>query len=525
VQEHDHDHGGPGGDGPERTVDPLIGRLSRRDALKLGAAGTAVALAPRALGSARVEDPALVDLSDATRAVYQNKAWPVPPIVTRPQWGANEALRKGGQEYDWKVEKLVVHHTVTPNNPSNPSAIVRNLYTYALSTGYIDLPYHWLIDHNGRIYEGRWAADYPAGAPHTGERNNRNVRGGHALNYNTRTIGVALLGTYTDIMPPAPMVDALVTLLTWKCARWGIDPRGATQYYNATGALVAPPNICGHRDTKATACPGGPLYAALPTLRDRVARRLRSGRTGYWIVTPEGRMRAYGEMPFIADLPSLGIRDTVRSVRRHPSGQGYWILGSSGGLYAIGAAPFHGHVGPAPRGFPVVGIESTKTGKGYWIVDAGGGVHPFGDAGAHGSMAGVRLNKPVVGMVRTKSGLGYWLVASDGGIFSFGDARFYGSTGNIALHQPIIGMAATSTGGGYWMFARDGGIFSFGDARFYGSGAPTGLRFVGMLPTSTAGGYALLASNGRVIPFGDAPHYGDAAGKVTAAAFAGRLVP
>jgi len=525
VPEHDVQHTCPGcaDDTTERTP---VGLVTRRNALKLGATGAAIALAPRVFGGiAPALESRLVDLGDATRTVYQNKAWPVPPIVTRQQWGANEALRKGGQVYDWRVEKLVVHHTVTPTNPSNPAAVLRNIYTYSLNSGYIDLPYHWMIDHWGRIYEGRWAADYPAGAPHTGEKNGRNVRGGHALNHNTRTVGIALMGTYTTTMPGPPMIDALVSLLTWKCARWGIDPRGASTYYNAAGQFVSPPNICGHRDTKATACPGGPLYAALPTLRDKVAVRLRGGTTGYWIVNADGRVFAYGDMPVISDLPTMGIRDTVRAARMHPTGRGYWLLGGSGGLYAFGTAGFHGHPGAAPRGFPVVAIESTKSGKGYWIVDAGGAVYPYGDAVNRGSMAGTRLNRPVVGITRTPTGAGYWLVASDGGIFSFGDAKFYGSTGNIALNQPIIGMAATPTGAGYWMFAADGGIFSYGDAKFYGSGAPTGLRFVGMIPTSTGRGYALLSGDGRVVTFGDAPRYGDAAGKVWATAFAGKLVP
>ncbi|HEX5613551.1 MAG TPA: N-acetylmuramoyl-L-alanine amidase [Acidimicrobiia bacterium] len=525
MSEHDVQHECPGCV-PAVSARPSASLVTRRQALKLGAAGAAVAVAPRVLGGfAPVLESRLIDLSDATRTVYKNKAWPPPPIITRQQWGANEALRKSGQEYDWKVEKLVVHHTVTPNNPSDPAAIMRNLYTYALNSGYIDLPYHWLIDHRGRIFEGRWATDYPPGAPHTGEKDGRNVRGGHALNHNTRTIGIALMGTYTTIMPPQAMIDALVTLLTWKCARWGIDPRGSSTYYNAAGQWVSPPNICGHRDTKATACPGGPLYAALPTLRDKVAVRLRGGTTGYWIVGADGRVYSYGDMPVISDLPTLGITDTVRGARMHPNGRGFWLLGRSGGVYAFGTAAYYGRPGAATGGFPVVAIESTKSGAGYWLVDAGGGVHPYGDAADHGSMRGTRLNRPIVGITRTPSGAGYWLVASDGGIFSFGDAAFRGSTGNLVLDKPIIGMAATPTGAGYWMLASDGGIFSFGDAAFFGSGAPTGLRFVGMIPTSTGRGYALLASDGRVVAFGDAPRYGDAAGKVTAAAFAGRLVP
>src|SRR5262249_21287683 len=162
---------------------------------------------------------------------YRAQAWPVPPIVTRAQWGADERLRKPGTEYDATVEKLIVHHTVTPNNPPNPAAVLRSIYQVAVSGVYIDVPYNWLIDQNGRIDEGRWARNYPAGVPHTGEAaNGFNVRGAHALYHNPRTIGVAFMGTFTNSLPTPRAIQSLITLLAWKCARWGIDPLASTVY-------------------------------------------------------------------------------------------------------------------------------------------------------------------------------------------------------------------------------------------------------------------------------------------------------
>ena len=70
-----------------------------------------------------------------------------------------------------------------------------------MNNGYIDIAYNWLIDPNGRIYEGRWAQNYPTGVPHTGERNRRNVQGAHALHFNVDTIGIGLMGDYSDVAP------------------------------------------------------------------------------------------------------------------------------------------------------------------------------------------------------------------------------------------------------------------------------------------------------------------------------------
>src|SRR3989442_987009 len=58
----------------------------------------------------------LFDLRGAEPALTSQVDWPVPPIVTRAQWGANESLRKPGRVYNPVVRKIIVHHTGTPNS-------------------------------------------------------------------------------------------------------------------------------------------------------------------------------------------------------------------------------------------------------------------------------------------------------------------------------------------------------------------------------------------------------------------------
>jgi len=497
--------------------------LTRRTALRMAAGGGAL-LATAPLLPSGAHRP--VALDGARSLAAPRPDWPLPAIVTRAEWGANEALRKGGQEYDGTVEKIVVHHTVTPNNPADPAAVLRGIYQTAVAGEYIDVQYNWMIDHNGRIYEGRWATDYPPGAPHTGERNGANVRGGHALAHNSRSIGVAFMGTYTDFRPPDVAIEALVTLLAWKCARWGIDPLGATPYTNGDGQVVTIPNICGHRDTKPTTCPGTPMHSMLPEIRARVDARLRDGTTGYWIASRQGQLFAFGAMPDHGDTRRLGIRTDIVGVTGHPSGQGYWMVGSDGGVFTFGAAQFYGSTGGMRLNAPVISMSTTPGGDGYWLVARDGGVFTFGGARFHGSMGATRLNAPVIGMCPTPSGGGYWLYARDGGIFSFGDARFYGSTGGIRLNKPIVAMAARPQSDGYWLVAEDGGVFAFGAAPFLGSAAPYNLRspVISMMASSSGNGYILLARDGGVFTFGDAPFYGSAAGLLAeAVGFAGRL--
>ena len=197
---------------------------------------------------------------------------PPPPIVTRAQWGADETKRKHDAEYDNRVHKIVVHHTATPNNDTDWAAQVRNIYDDELTRGYSDMPYHLLIDQNGAIYEGRWARDYAAGETPNGEdTQGRSVQGGHAQAHNKRTLGIALLGTYSSAPPPTPAVDALVSVLVWKCGRWGIDPTGSSSFADDDGDAQTLPNIVPHSQLKATECPGLAMIDLLDDIRARTA--------------------------------------------------------------------------------------------------------------------------------------------------------------------------------------------------------------------------------------------------------------
>jgi hypothetical protein len=506
------------------------GRISRRAALRLGAgAGLTAASVPyltRAGFDLRAGDRRAVDLSDARLALTPRPTWPAPPIVTRSQWGANEALRKPGQVYDAPIRKIIVHHTATPNDVTNYAGLCRSIMQSEVAGEFIDIAYNWLIDPLGRIYEGRWAADYPSGTTHTGELNARNVRGGHALNHNRETIGIALMGNYQQIAPSNAMINALVTLVTWKCARWGLNPLGGDPYTNGAGAVISVPNVCGHRHVNATACPGDHVDARLASIRQQVAGKMSS--TGYWVATSLGQVFAYGGAPDAGDTNRLSLPSWIVAIAAHPSGFGYWTLGIDGGVFTFGNARFFGSTGGMRLNAPVVGLAPTPSGNGYWLVANDGGIFSFGDARFFGSTGGMRLNAPILGMARTPTGRGYWLFARDGGIFSFGDARFFGSTGSIRLVQPIVGMCARPQGDGYWLVAADGGVFAFGHAPFFGSGAGRiASRVVSMAATTTGRGYVIVAENGTVLAFGDAPNLGGPKGFVfgSAVGIAGKISP
>ncbi len=73
------------------------------------------------------------------------------------RWGANEALRKPGQIYDSTgcQDRRAPHRDAERHHRLPGSG--RGIFANETSGEYIDIAYNWLIDPNGRIYEGRWA--------------------------------------------------------------------------------------------------------------------------------------------------------------------------------------------------------------------------------------------------------------------------------------------------------------------------------------------------------------------------------
>jgi hypothetical protein len=203
-------------------------------------------------------------------------------VATRSEWGADESLRFRGKGPIWPpvfqtVQKLVVHHTAGTNNESGAAALatIRAIYRYhAVTQGWGDIGYNFLIDAAGRVYKGRSTSSTMVDDDRTGENGQaKGVTAGHAYGYNSGTTGVALLGNF-DLEPPTTAAaDALQRFLTWKAGAHGLDATGSSQYTNPlNGTQVSFPNAPGHQQVpdNSTACPGVHLAALLPDIRAAV---------------------------------------------------------------------------------------------------------------------------------------------------------------------------------------------------------------------------------------------------------------
>jgi hypothetical protein len=506
----------------------VTGGLPRRDfLLRGGQAATVAALGRLGLGVTTdlFSDRGVLDLGGALRVANV----PPPPVVTRAQWGADEALRRAAPSFA-SVSKLIVHHTVSANDEPDPAGRIRAIYRYhTQANGWSDIGYNFLVDQRGRIYEGRFARAYRRGQAPTGaSTSGKGVIGAHAKDHNAGSVGIALLGTYTSAGPTAAAVEALVKLCAWLAERYRIDPMGATPFTNARDERIRFSNIAGHRDVVPTACPGNGAYGLLDHVRRHAALTMADGFVGYRIASSTGRVAHFGGARNYGDLAALGIATRVVGGAAVPSSQGYWLVDVNGAVYSFGGARYRGSIpqlradGARIGSAAIAGMTATPTGGGYWVFDTTGGVFTFGDARFYGSVPGLpaatRPTGParVVTMRSTPTGRGYWVLDSAGGVFTFGDARFYGSVPGLRARRVPVGpaavvdMAPTPTGRGYWVLDANGGVFAFGDARYYGSMPGIGVAEAasGMVPAPNGRGYLVLTRSGALYGFGSVPFYG-----------------
>jgi len=126
--------------------------------------------------------------------------------------------------------------------------MIRGIYAYHVYTlGYCDIAYSFLIDNYGTPFEGRWGSEWNP------------IIGAHTLNHNSNTTGIAVLGTFSSVLPSDATLTTLQDLIRWKFKLHGVNP------FTEDSA-----HIFGHRDLYPTECPGQAFYDYLPYTRDYV---------------------------------------------------------------------------------------------------------------------------------------------------------------------------------------------------------------------------------------------------------------
>jgi len=167
----------------------------------------------------------------------------------------NDNYLKWPLQYSPEIKKIVLHHTgennITNERPSDE--MVRAIYYYhTIVKGWGDIGYHYIVGKDGEIFEGKAGGDKVVGA--------------HVYCNNIGTIGVSVMGNFELEETREKQINSLEVLLAQITKYYNIDPDGSSVYHGESF-----PNIVGHRDLGATACPGKNLYIKLPQIRKEVA--------------------------------------------------------------------------------------------------------------------------------------------------------------------------------------------------------------------------------------------------------------
>ncbi len=250
-------------DGVQARVATTDGAPVRDVRLSLIDPGTAPQDSATALDAAATSTTTAGTTTAGTTTASTTKPAPYsrPPIINRAGWGADESLRSYNPDcnvpkYSSTIKVAFVHHTAGSNTYTSDqsAAIVRGIYAYHVkSHGWCDIGYNFLVDRFGRIFEGRYGGMmFP-------------VLGAHTGGYNTDSFGVSLMGDFTTAQPSAAIMESAAKVIAWKLDGNYRNPKGTAVLGGSTFNVIA-----GHRDTKATECPGTQVYTRLPTLRSRV---------------------------------------------------------------------------------------------------------------------------------------------------------------------------------------------------------------------------------------------------------------
>ncbi|XP_044763069.1 peptidoglycan-recognition protein LB isoform X2 [Coccinella septempunctata] len=157
-------------------------------------------------------------------------------IVTREEWHARPP--KLVEPMPNPVPYVIIHHSYQPAACHTPEACVKAMQSmqryHQDDRGWNDIGYSFAVGGDNRAYTGRgWSAV-----------------GAHAPHYNNRSIGICVIGDWTEELPPTSQLDVVKKLIDYGVQNGKIRP----DYM-----------LLGHRQVRDTECPGDALFKEIKT--------------------------------------------------------------------------------------------------------------------------------------------------------------------------------------------------------------------------------------------------------------------
>jgi hypothetical protein len=185
-------------------------------------------------GSVKGGGPVLAAFDAFQRQAYAA----VIPVFSRSAWGARAPK---SQAPKMNPSHVTVHHTAghRESELKRSQRGMQNIQAFHQGErGWDDIGYHFVLDGEGRIFEGRHA----------------DVLGAHAGGANTDNIGISLMGDYDKDVVSEGQKTSLKRLISFLALRYRSDP--------SVAGFIQP-----HKHYSNTGCPGRNLLAFLDELR------------------------------------------------------------------------------------------------------------------------------------------------------------------------------------------------------------------------------------------------------------------
>ncbi|XP_046564847.1 peptidoglycan-recognition protein SC2-like [Haliotis rubra] len=119
-------------------------------------------------------------------------------LISRSQWGASSPV--GQAELARAVEYVFIRDTIGEAcfTQISCSALVKSIQDQHMNTfGWYDIGYNFLIGEDGYVYEGRgW-----------------NTIGGHTMGYNSKSVGIGMIGSFRTRVPSSEALNTLAALI------------------------------------------------------------------------------------------------------------------------------------------------------------------------------------------------------------------------------------------------------------------------------------------------------------------------
>lgn len=165
---------------------------------------------------------------------------------------------------------IVLHHSATDKEAS-----LEDLANAHVKRGFDEIGYHYIVDQKGEIFAGR----------------SEDREGAHAYGINSESIGVCCIGNFEENTVPEKQMNGLVQIVSDLVNRYSVD----LHFIIGHGEIAS----WNSQATK-TLCPGRHLRDAIPEIRERVERIVRSDPEDPCIVfdpSTSGILQIRGELP------------------------------------------------------------------------------------------------------------------------------------------------------------------------------------------------------------------------------------